>query len=223
MDNNKAPPKKYKKKALSKKTPPKFKRTYLLTAPPNSQTVKLRYTENITLTSLSITNTNGYIFRINDLFDPNYSGSGHQSYFRDQMFAMYNYGKVLWASIKITVIVPNTSSFLIVLGPNQSGTLDTDIQTASERKGSKETYINQQFLKTMTCASSSDYYFGEPKGSTRLGANYAQSSSTSLSSANSMWYQIMLKELNSTTNGVYIKIDLEQITRFEGPYQQSGS
>lgn len=185
--------------------------------------VKLRYTENISLTSTS-GSLAGTVWRINDLYDPNSTGAGHQSYFRDQMFALYLIGRVLWASIKITIISSAAQTPIIVtLGPNQSGGYDADTQVASERKGSKECYINGQQIKTLKCHSSSDYYFGQKKGVTLIDTSYAQLSSASVGTLNTMWYQILMKSLDTSTVTVYFKVDIEQITRFEEPQQQTSS
>lgn len=212
-----------KKQYNSKKKMVKPKRSIIPTAPPNHTVVKLRYSENITLLSLLGANVSA-IYRINDLYDPNFSGTGHQSYFRDQMFGLYSYGRVLWASIQITVISPVAQQmYQVVLAPVQSGSADSDISTASERKGSKEAYMNGQQIVKLKSSSSSDYYFGQAKGATLTQASMAQPAGASLVSSNSMWYEILMKTLNNATADLYIKVDIEQITRFEEPIQQTGS
>lgn len=217
------------KRKYNKKNKKAGKKTYknynkvIPTAPSNHNLVKLRYTENIVLTSL-LGAVASYVYRINDLHDPNYTGTGHQSYFRDQMFSMYQFARVLWASIKVSLITDTAQvPMYVVLGPNQSGTADSDMQTGSERKGSKECYLNGQLVKTIKCSSSCDYYFGQKKGSTLIDSAYLQLSTSSLGSGDTMWYQILAKSLNSTTQNVYVKVDIEQIARFETPLQQISS
>lgn len=217
------------KKDYKKKTPKEgkkkrmYKRSIIPTAPANHTLVKLRYSENILMTSTAGA-VQSYIYRINDLYDPNYSGTGHQAYFRDQLFAMYQYGRVLWASIKITVITDGaTTPCYIVLGPAQSGSADTDMATASERKGSKEAYINANQVGTLKVASSVDYYFGQKKGAALADTAYVQNASSSLNTGDLMWYQILVRSMNGSTQNFYVKVDIEQITRFESPLQQSGS
>lgn len=217
------------KKDNKKKTPEKgkknrmYKKSIIPTAPPNHTMVKLRYSENILMTSVA-GSVASYIYRINDLYDPNYSGTGHQPYFRDQLFAMYQYARVLWASIKITVITDAaTTPCYIVLGPAQSGAADSDPNTASERKGSKEAYINSNQVARLKTGSSCDYYFGQVKGSTLQDTAYVQNSGTSLSTGDLMWYQILCRSMNGVNQNFYVKVDIEQIARFESPLQQSGS
>jgi len=221
------PPKKMQNvsKGARKKRPYKKKnyKSVIPTAPANHTLVKLRYTENILMTS-TVGAVQSYIYRINDLYDPNYSGTGHQAYFRDQLFAMYQYGRVLWASIKITVITDTaTTPCYVVLGPAQSGSADTDMATASERKGSKEAYVNANQVATLKVGSSVDYYFGQKKGAALADTAYVQNATSSLSTGDLMWYQILVRSMNGTTQNFYVKVDIEQITRFESPLQQSGS
>jgi len=208
------------KKRYQKKNPV---RRIIPTAPPNHQTVKLRYTENLTL-STSLGSVGSYVFRTNDLFDPNYTGTGHQPYFRDQMFTLYSFARVLSMKITFTLITGNSIDPLyVVVGPNQSGTADSSMQTASERKGSKECYMNGQAVKKLFCSSSCDYYFGAVKGTTLLSAAYLQASTASLNNGSVMWYQILFTALNASSVTLNFKVDIEMITRFEQPTQQTGS
>jgi len=196
------------------------------TAPATHTIVKLRYTDNITFSSL-LGSIGSKVYRINDLYDPDYTGTGHQSYFRDQLFTMYQYGRVLWASIKITAVSYSaTQPYEIILAPIQSptGTADTNMNTASERKGSRSCYLNgNQAVKTLRCSSSCDNYFGQKRGATIVQASMAQLSTASLALYNSMWYEIIFNTLDNASAGLYFKVDIEQITRFEQPLQQSGS
>lgn len=221
MPGKKSYKKSFKKKTYRKKT---FRKAVIPTAPANHSVVKLKYTENISMSS-TLGGVNFALWRINDLYDPSYSTIGHQAYFRDQMFALYSNARVLWASIKITIICTNSSPFHVCLGPIQSGTPDTDIQTASERKGSKELYITNQVVKSMKCQSSSDYYFGMSKKATLYDPELRQISGSSIGTAvnKSMWYQIIMKTIDNTSNGLYFKVDVDQIVRFEEPIQQVGS
>lgn len=70
---------------------------------PARATALLRYNETIALT-----NTAGlaahYIFRANSIFDPNFTGTGHQPYGHDSYQAIYNHYKVNYATIVITPV-----------------------------------------------------------------------------------------------------------------------
>lgn len=64
-------------------------------------TVKLPYVDSINLTTTYGANQN-YIFRMNSLFDPDYTGTGHQPKGRDLWASMYDYYAVLACNYKFT-------------------------------------------------------------------------------------------------------------------------
>ncbi len=61
----------------------------------------LRYSTDFTLTSTAGAVAT-YVFRANDLYDPDYTGSGHQPMGFDQMMQFYNHFCVLKARIVVT-------------------------------------------------------------------------------------------------------------------------
>lgn len=68
---------------------------------PAKATAMLRYAETITLApTAGVPDT--YIFRANSIFDPDYSGVGHQPYGHDTYQSIYNHYKVNYATIVIT-------------------------------------------------------------------------------------------------------------------------
>lgn len=62
------------------------------------KTVTLRYVEDFTLNPGS-NDTSVYVFRANSIFDPNYTGTGHQPMYADFYAAIYQYYKVSMATI----------------------------------------------------------------------------------------------------------------------------
>lgn len=70
---------------------------------PKSIVRTLTYSENISLAS-TLGVLNSYIFRANSVYDPNYTGIGHQPYMFDQCAAFFNHYDVLSSHIKITVV-----------------------------------------------------------------------------------------------------------------------
>jgi len=69
---------------------------------PSRATALLRYNETIEIAPT--TGVSGhYLFRANSIFDPNFTGTGHQPYGHDTYQAIYNHYKVNYATI---VIVP---------------------------------------------------------------------------------------------------------------------
>lgn len=83
---------------------------------------KFRYVEQITLNP-TIGTPATYSFRLNDLYDPNYTGVGHQPIGFDQVMNFYNHFTVIGAKIKATFVSNGTSAGLdtYVVGIETSG------------------------------------------------------------------------------------------------------
>lgn len=104
------PRKTYKKKMPTRRRKPKVivvKPRIPLNGVQNTEIVKLRYCETITLNN---TLTERYSYRANSLYDPNLTGVGHQPMGFDQLAAKYNHYLVLGSRIKITHICRATAS-----------------------------------------------------------------------------------------------------------------
>lgn len=69
---------------------------------PDSKRVWHRYVEDITLPGNTAGLTDFYSFRLNSVYDPNYTGTGHQPLFRDEMADKYTNYTVISAIIKVT-------------------------------------------------------------------------------------------------------------------------
>ncbi len=65
-----------------------------------------------------------YIFRVNDIFDPDYTGTGHQPLYRDTFAGIYDFYTVRSAKVKLTIA--NTANI-----PAHCGVLLDDDQNIS--------------------------------------------------------------------------------------------
>lgn len=133
----------YKKSSYTKKAPAK-KRTYrkkkaysgtlrvpkLRNAVTDRMMCKLKYADVKTLTS-----TTGSVathqFAINDLFDPDYTGTGHQPLYFDEYAAIYNKYKVFGCKYKI-MILSKTDDVNGMLSINASDDSTTPVSSATE-------------------------------------------------------------------------------------------
>lgn len=89
---------------------------------PNSIITKLRYCDQIQLTSTSGAMT-GYVFAANGIFDPDISGTGHQPMFRDNYASIYDQYVVIGSRIKVTMTNVSASNTAVwgINGDDDSG------------------------------------------------------------------------------------------------------
>jgi len=96
-------------------------RSLLSSRLPSNQQFRLKYSEFVTLNPAAGTWASN-IFRANDMFDPNFSGTGHQPNGFDQIMLWYNHFSVLRSRCRITASQPTlTSTGLQVAGLALSG------------------------------------------------------------------------------------------------------
>lgn len=190
--------------------------------PPQHLSMRLRYAEDLTLVSTA-TVLDSRLWRINDLFDPNQSGSGHQPMYRDQMYDIYSYGRVLQATIKVTFSLNETTPGEVFVSPARNGSAFTDFISASEQNGSRTRLLSAaRNVAVITISSSADKYSGSAPGTTLINNGCAQSSGSGLATPESMWYCIGFKTHASSAT-CYARVELTQLVRFEDPRQQVSS
>lgn len=114
----------------------------------NSLTTRLRYVENYTLTS-NAGAASKQVMRMNSLFDPDFTGTGHQPYYFDQLAALY--GRYVVRGCKMTVefsmipsatttVNPSAPGLVAVVGESD-GTTSTTLSTLLELPSCKHTLI----------------------------------------------------------------------------------
>lgn len=74
----------------------------------DTQIVKLKYGEKISLNAAAA-GTGTYVFRANSIFDPNYTGTGHQPLSHDEWGNFYQHYAVLGSRIKV-IFMPRSAS-----------------------------------------------------------------------------------------------------------------
>lgn len=105
---------------------------------PTGQFVKFTYTQSNVLYS----GTGGIwgteqVFRLNSIYDPDYTGSGHQPYGYDQMALLYKQYKVIGAMIEIDFMNPDQDGLLcgacIVMPQDSFSTTSAARDTLNEK------------------------------------------------------------------------------------------
>lgn len=98
----------------------------------DSMFVKLNYVDYIQLRPGTMYSQ--YVFRGNSLFDPDYTGTGHQPMYFDQYAAIYGRYRVAGCSIKVdSVNASGTSSLYFILFPSTDVATLTSISLALEQ------------------------------------------------------------------------------------------
>lgn len=98
----------------------------------NSLRTRLKYCETMTLSGAA---TSNYIFKINNLFDPNYTGTGHQPMGFDQLATFYNRYRVDAVRARITARNNHaTVDALWVVAPSNDGVAFSDETDAAEQR-----------------------------------------------------------------------------------------
>lgn len=150
---------KYKRKRYKRKRRTR-KRGYAINKSPMpvKYVTKLRYAELGLSTNPGAGLVGQYIFRANDLYDPNYSGTGHQPRGFDQLMPLYNHFTVLGskATLRISNDVSDLSltAFLTLQGEptTQLNPIDymerMDVSTrqlAGKKTGGQNTTLSRAF------------------------------------------------------------------------------
>lgn len=106
---------------------------------PNTIVMKHRYVQSFQLVNTGTPTVPAHQqFRLNSLYDPDYSGTGHQPYYYDQLAALYNYYTVYGCSVEIEAgTETTTSTVLLVMGPALDSATPTDLELQKERPQSR--------------------------------------------------------------------------------------
>lgn len=93
---------------------------------PSTRKVTLRYAQKFSIVS-NVAQASTHIFRANDMYDPDFSGVGHQPRGFDQLMAMYDHFTVVGAKITIMTAQPGTSAIVgISLQDDATSTTDPE-------------------------------------------------------------------------------------------------
>lgn len=146
---------------------------------PRSQILKLKYVDNIAMT---VSATSGlpayYTFRTNSLYDPNYTGGGHQPFFRDQLAAAYKSYVVYGAYYRVTFLDNgNDKDWKLTVMPTADIGYNPAVYSGfitSEKRGSRSAVMTYQHgTRTMSGYISNAKVFGISKEKYRVTDGYS--------------------------------------------------
>lgn len=105
-----------------------------LTPFPNTKIVRHKYVDNIQFPAItSAVGYGKYTFRANSVYDPDFSGVGHQPMFHDEMAAQYTHYTVLSSYIRITIAAENAQKRNWSIWCDDDSTVPTNANTAFEQ------------------------------------------------------------------------------------------
>lgn len=123
-------PRRYKKKLTKRK--PRYslakKLAFTKSPMPVKLRTKLRYCEKFTINPATAGINGAYVFRANDIYDPNYTSTGHQPRGFDQLIPMYDHFRVVYSKITIRAMTTDqTNPVLVGIALRDEGTAETDV------------------------------------------------------------------------------------------------
>jgi len=154
-----------------------------------------------------------YIYRLNDTYDPDYTGTGHQPMYRDQLFALYS-NCVVWKTEAHTTIAATTTNPLYVNGViSRSSSGTSDISVAAERGEASEIKV-VSLARPVRISATAD--IAERFGVTRsqLLADDLYSQGSGATPSNVIYYIFSIVDPTGTGTTAYANTKLTMQVRF---------
>jgi len=106
---------------------------------PDRYECSLKYVEEFTFTGTGT--TTNQVMRLNSLFDPNLTGTGHQPKYFDQLAAVYGTYIVLSTDFKVKLSNANANTVRYAIAVSDSAQSSTGVQDLSESKRSVSGFL----------------------------------------------------------------------------------
>jgi len=174
---------------------------------PDRMTVKMKYVQTIDLNTTS-TSIASNIFRLNSIYDVDYTGAGHQPTGHDQWAYFYQYYRVLRVRVKALAEATN-QIHTIAMGPTTSSATSTYVQDRAEDPRAQVDVITPNGPKSTLVA---DYdiraLFGVPAATFGTQDYYSAVFATNPSAV--MYFEyVVYNNAGATTGHVYLTIEFE--------------
>jgi len=190
---------------------------------------RVRYCDNFNLACTAAGSIGKQYMRLNSLYDPDQTGTGHQTYWNTQFAQIYNRYVVLGSKMTVQfgcivdAIATAQPSGPITIGVSgdDSASTTTTATTLLEQNSSKSDMISGGAggsIKTMTLTYSPMRDLGLPPSDDTVGAAMG-------SNPSKQWYGLAYA-INSglaTTSTVVAKIEVEYLVRFSQVKDVTGS
>jgi hypothetical protein len=176
----------------------------------------LRYVEGIDFTTASGVISN-YTFALNDLYDPNVTGTGHQPKGFDQLAALYFRYKVLSVHVKVTVTnTLATTAVDWVMLPAQVSTSFSTIEGAYEEPGASFMTVGRADSGQSSLVMEKEFYLPAIVGRTPESwmADDLVGAFVSASPSNIVYLRIATQTQESVTASTHARFELKYRCRF---------
>lgn len=192
---------------------------------PDTLVTKLKYSDLITLTSTA-NSLARYTFQINNLYDPDYSGTGHQPMFFDQYTPIYSRYVVLGAKLTasfspiantISTAQPSGSLVVGIFEDYDTSFVATNISWLMESNNSTTAFLNNanggNNVKTMSAMYSPQQSLGVSPEDDVVSALV----STAAGPARGYYTNVFMTETGlGSPSSCNVKVDIEFTVRFFG-------
>ena len=196
---------------------------------PNNKLVRHKYCDTVTIpagTGAGVPTI--YQFRANSIYDPDYTGVGHQPLFHDEMAAQYKYYTVMSSRIKVTFPGTNAQEANYIIWVDDDSFVPMNVNDAQEQHRSsyslhrldrrksplilKASFDAARWNKTTRSALLSDDMKKVPKGQNPDGTEVK-------------YYQVYVAPLVGTVtmNAIPVKVELYYTCMWREPVDHTGS
>jgi len=192
---------------------------------PPSITKTLRYSTTFSLASTSGAITSTQVFRANDLFDPDFTGTGHQPMGFDQLMLWYNHFCVVNA--KIRIVAKNTvgSAPTVCLRVDATSTPLTVIDRVVEVGGciTEDLEVKGSYGANKILSISVDIAKLQGVSRSAITADPSLRGDAATSPTEITYFHITMWDTTGTTGGAEFDVILEQTATFMEPRDISES
>jgi len=192
---------------------------------PNTKICRHKYVDAVTVPAGGAAGVPTiYQFRANSMYDPDFTGVGHQPMFRDEMAAQYKYYTVINSAVRVSFPNTDNNTNNYLLWVDDDVNIPADGNTAMEQHSSSLQRLNNRNTPFVLRAK---YNAAAWNKTNRAGlmADDQQKTSSGSSPNQSKWYTIFISPQNATSivAAHIVKVELVFYTVWREPVDHIGS
>lgn len=191
-------------------------------APPPRQRICLKYADLVAQTLTSSIQYQQFLFRPNDVFDPDWTNVGHQSLFRDQMFAMYSFVRCVAFNFSVIISTDAFTPVEVILYRNDTSTASSH-SVAREYSGTKRALVVAGKPVKLSMSSLVDRFLQNRKYTVLTDDKFKQPENSSLGATESCWIALSYYYPGGSSANVFAQWNIKQYCQFSETKQVSSS